>query len=151
MKTGVGFTFLVLLTAFLTYLFVENRNGTNQTYLLPDQFEGCVVIYYDIEGAEPLTVDDNTITYKVPADGIIHTSSPYHFGWVNENHSGSHQIEAFYVDEEGTIVEELPQENIRFGASGSVQEDNKAPQDYFYQIFGTKETENRGCPQVEYY
>jgi hypothetical protein len=46
----------------------------------------------------------------------------FDFGWVNEKHSGAYQLRAFYVDEKGEKIEELPQEKIRFGANGASQE-----------------------------
>ncbi len=77
--------------------------------------------------------------------GIIYTSSSYSFGWVNEKHSGFHQVNAFYVDKNGKIIEKLPEEKIRFGANREIEEDGKPKVEMFYQIFGTKEDEDKGC------
>ncbi len=47
------------------------------------------------------------------------------------------------MDESGDKVKELPQEKIRFGATGSVQEKGKRERKYHYQIFGSEEIENQ--------
>lgn len=132
------------------YRWIGNQEGVDQTYLLPLGFEGCVVINYNVKGAEPLLIENNEIVYKVPETGIIHTSSPSDFGWVNKKHSGAYQLRAFYVDEKEEIVEELPQEKIRFGANGAFQEEGKPEKQYFYQIFGSEEIENKGCPALSF-
>lgn len=148
MKTKIGIAALVVIFLGVMFKYLVNQEGVDQTYLLPLGFEGCVVLYYDVDGANPLKIESNEIVYKVPENGIIHTSSPYDFGWVNEKHSGAHQIRAFYVDEEGEIIEELPQEKIRFGANGAYQEEGEPEKFYFYQIFGSEEIENKGCPAL---
>ncbi|WP_077617489.1 DUF6843 domain-containing protein [Litchfieldia sinesaloumensis] len=147
-KIKVGIAFLVL--AFLggIYAFFFNQKGVDQTYLLPLDFEGCVVINYNVEGAEPLKIENNEIIYKIPKNGILYTSSPFDFGWVNDKHSGAYQSRAYYVDERGEILEELPQEKIRFGANGASQVEGKTEKHYYYQIFGSKETEDEGCPAL---
>jgi hypothetical protein len=141
-----GIAVLVLILLVTVYRFIAIDEGVDQTYLLPSGFEGCVVINYNVKGAKPLKVDNNEIVYNVPKGGILNTSSPSDFGWVNEQHSGAYQLRAFYVDEKGERIEELPQEKIRFGANGAAQEEGKPEREYFYQIFGSVDTESEGCP-----
>jgi hypothetical protein len=148
LKTKIGIAVLVLIFLGVMYKFLVNQKGVDQTYLLPLGFEGCVVINYNVDGAKPLKIENNEIVYKVPKSGILYTSSPFDFGWVNEKHSGAYQLRAFYVDEKGEIIEELPQEKIRFGANGATQEEGKPEKHYFYQIFGSEEIENKGCPAL---
>lgn len=152
MKTKIGLAVLALFFIGVIYSFVANEagdQGVDKIYLLPSKFEGCVVINYNVEGALPLKTENNEIIYNVPENGIIETSSPSNTGWVNEEGSGWHKIRAFYVDEKGEIIEELPQEKIRFGANGSSQEEGKTEKHYSYQIFGSKETENKGCHPLD--
>ncbi len=145
-KNGLVIIFLFIVVGIL--YFAINNKGVDQTYLLPMNFKGCVVIYYGEKEAPPLKMKNNEIIYKVPKDGIIYTSSPQEFGWVNNEKSGEFQLSAFYVDETGKKIEELPQEEIRFGATGSVQEEGKPERKHYYQIFGSKDVENQGCPAV---
>jgi hypothetical protein len=123
LKTKIGIAVLVLIFLGVMYKFLVIQEGVDQTYLLPSGFEGCVVINYNVDGAKPLKIENNEIVYKVPKSGILYTSSPFDFGWVNEKHSGAYQLRAFYVDEKGEKLEELPQEKIRFGANGANQEE----------------------------
>ncbi|WP_077212529.1 DUF6843 domain-containing protein [Bacillus dakarensis] len=148
MKAKIGIAVVVLIFLGAMYNFIVNPEGVDQTYLLPSGFEGCVVINYSVDGAKPLKIENNEIVYKVPKSGILNTSSPFDFGWVNEKHSGAYQLRAFYVNEKGEIIEELPQEKIRFGATGASQEEGKPEKHYFYQIFGAEEIENKGCPAL---
>lgn len=129
-------------------MFINEQEGVDQTYFLPKGFEGCVVINYNVKGAPPLKIEGDGIIYQVPKTGIVNTSSSYDFGWVNEKHSGSYQLYAYYVDENGSIIEEVPQENIRFGANGSTQEEGKEEKHFYYQIFGSEEVEKAGCPAL---
>ncbi|KZE37166.1 hypothetical protein AV656_11335 [Bhargavaea cecembensis] len=147
-----GMTLSVLFVAALIYLSaISSQPGVDQTYLLPLGFKGCVLINYEVEGAPPLKVEDNDneIVYHVPDGGIINTSSPMEFGWVSNENSGPLQLRAFFVDEVGNKVQELPRENILFGANGSIQEEGKPERTYYFQLFGSKEVETEGCPAVE--
>lgn len=136
---------IIVLLVVGIFFVIDNRKGVDQTYLLPKDFEGCAVIFYDVREAPPLEIVDNEIVYEVPEEGILYTSSPMDFGWVSKKQSGAFQLEAFYVDEAGEKIAQLPEEEIQFGANGSWQDD-KGNQDYYYQIFGSAETLEKGCP-----
>lgn len=139
---------LVIVFMILGIFFViDNRKGVDQTYLLPQDFEGCAVIFYDVAEALPLEIVDNEIIYEVPEEGILYTSSPMDFGWVSKKQSGAFQLVAFHVDKAGKIINQLPEEEILFGANGSMQDD-KGTQDFYYQIFGSAKTLEKGCPAV---
>ncbi|WP_143242239.1 DUF6843 domain-containing protein [Bhargavaea cecembensis] len=144
---------MVVLSLFLAgFIFigiVSGKKGADETYLLPDGFEGCVVVRYDVKGAPPLKFTDNEIVYTVPESGIIDTSSPMELGWASEHGSGPYRTKAFYVDENGNRVKELPQEKVRFGANGATQEEGKPERKYQYVIFGSEKTESLGCSQLE--
>lgn len=145
-----GISASVILVAGLFFLFlVSSQKGADQTYLLPMGFEGCVLVNYEVEGAPPLKIEDNEIVYHVPEDGIIDTSSPMDFGWVSEEHSGSYRSRAFYVDQAGNTMQELPQEKIRFGANGSMKEEGKPERTYYYQLIGDEDVLTEGCPALE--
>lgn len=148
LKTKIGIAVLILIFLGTMYRFIANQDGVDQTYLLPLGFEGCVVINYNVKGATPLKIENNEIVYKVPKTGVLYTSSPSDFGWVNKKHSGAYQLHAFYVDEKGEKIEELPQEKIRFGANGATQEEGKPEKHHSYQIFGSEDIENKGCPAL---
>lgn len=150
MKIKIGFTIFILLVVIFAFILInDNRKGVDQTYILPLNYEGCVIIYYDIENAPPLEMVDNMITYEVPEDGIIKTSSPMEFGWVSRNHSGSYQLHAFYIDKNGNKVRELTHDEMPFGATGSMESEEKV-QHYYMQFFGPDGIENKGCSAAEF-
>ncbi|MCA1035816.1 MULTISPECIES: DUF6843 domain-containing protein [Bacillus] len=149
MFTRIGLAALALIILVTVYRLIAIQEGVDQTYLLPMGFEGCVVINYNVKGARPLKIDNNEIVYKVPKSGVLNTSSPSDFGWVNEQHSGGYQLRAFYVDGKGNKIKELHQEKIRFGANGAAQEEGKPERQYSYQIFGSEDIENKGCPALD--
>lgn len=145
-----GMIVSVLFIAALLYLSAINSEpGVDETFLLPMGFEGCVLINYEVVGAPPLKIEDNEIVYQVPDDGIINTSSPMDFGWVSKENSGAYRLRAFYVDQAGNKVQELPQEKIRFGANGSVKEEGKPERTHYYQLFGDEEVEAEECPALK--
>ncbi|WP_154665508.1 DUF6843 domain-containing protein [Bacillus andreraoultii] len=37
---------------------MNEQEGINQTYFLPNGFEGCVVINYNVKGAPPLKIEN---------------------------------------------------------------------------------------------
>lgn len=148
MKSKIGMTLLILILLGAIYKFITNQDGVDKTFLLPNDFEGCVFINYNVEGASPLKIKDNEIIYKVPESGIIYTSSPSEFGFANKEHSGWFELNAFYVDENDEIIEKLPQEKIRSAGIVSTQEEGKPEKEYSYRIFGSKEIQDKGCSTV---
>ncbi|RDW19651.1 DUF6843 domain-containing protein [Oceanobacillus chungangensis] len=144
---GISYIIFIIIVGLLFWPFSYQQEGVDQTYLLPLGYEGCVVINYNVKGAQPFKIENNEIAYKFSQSGIINTSSPSDFGWVNEDHSGAYQLRAFYVDEKGEIIEELPEEKIGFGGSGGIYEEGKTEKEFYYQFFGV-EVENQDCPAV---
>lgn len=153
MRKKFGISISILILCFVGYIIFEQiiggQKGMDEKYLLPSGFKGCVTIEYDVKDAAPLTIKDNEIIYKVPKNGIIQTSSPSTLGWTNEKTSGSYKINAFYVDEKGKTIEKLPQEKVRFGGNRTIEEDGKPKVEIFYQIFGTKEDEEKACSNIK--
>ncbi|MEI3611848.1 hypothetical protein [Pseudogracilibacillus sp. SO30301A] len=64
---------------------------------------------------------------------------------MSKNHFGGYQLHAYYVDENGDKVRDLTDEEMQFGATGSINE-----QAFYYQFFGSEGIEERGCPAVEF-
>jgi hypothetical protein len=150
MKIRIGATILFLLAAGAWYFFaLDHKKGIDQVYLLPEGFKGCAVIFYDKKDAPPLKIENNEITYEFPETGILYTSSPMEFGWANKENSGAYQLRAFYIDENGNKISAVSDGDIRFGATGSFQEEGKKEQTFYYQIFGDEKTEDLGCPAVD--
>lgn len=85
------------------YTWNEFRNQpdfTTEVYEFPADFQGCAIIFYDVEAAPPLEITDGKLTKSFLQNGeVLLTSSPQQFGWANDDHSGWHQVE-IYVGEE---------------------------------------------------
>lgn len=133
------FLLVAAVSGSLYFILNPSKKGMDEVYLLPDRFEGCVFVYYDVLGAPPTIVEENQIVYEVPEDGIIQTSSPMDFGWAYKDNSGAYQTTIFYVDDAGNKIKELPMEFLSFGANGSYQENDRREQHYMYAVFGSDE------------
>ncbi|WAA09872.1 DUF6843 domain-containing protein [Fervidibacillus albus] len=87
---SVGLAFFILLMFIPAYwLFSSEEKISEQNYYLPEGFEGCALIFYNVEGAPPLKLtDEGVINYHFNEDGILFTSSPEDFGWEGKDSSG---------------------------------------------------------------
>lgn len=83
------------------------KSATNEVYLIPDGYKGCVGVFYNFKDAPPLKIEDKKIIYRVPKDGILKTSSNKTFGKTNEHDSGRHNVKYYYVDKNGNQVQRL--------------------------------------------
>jgi hypothetical protein len=89
-----------------------NRPVTDvdEVYLLQKDFKGCVWIYYNQPNAKSLEIVNKEITYRIPDNGVLHTSSPADFGNL-----GWHKIKAFFVDKQGNRIVEIPFDMHNYG------------------------------------
>lgn len=94
----------------------KQEEKLKEEVLLPKGYRGCAYVVYDIEGAPQLEIKDNTITYKLNEEGILATSSPETFGWVDEKASPNIDRHYYYVDENGK-KEEVALEGIQHGVT----------------------------------
>ncbi|MCD5322190.1 MULTISPECIES: DUF6843 domain-containing protein [Pontibacillus] len=92
-------------------LYKINHHPSDEVYVLPEEFEGCVGIFYNFENEKSLTEEGNIITYNIPKDGIVKTSSPNDFGWGYEDRSGLRNVTYYYVDDRGDR-KEVNEENM---------------------------------------
>lgn len=138
LKTKLFILLFAGITAFIITKGVGQK-GVDQTYLLPIDFEGCVVIHYDQKNAPPLQIVNHEITYSVPNDGVIRTSSPMEFGWVNKNSSGAYRTRAFYVDRYGNKI------SVLLALYRNMEFQNKNT----FIKYLDQEVEDRGCPQID--
>lgn len=53
---------------------------TNQRFVLPEGFSGALRVYYGIDGAPPLPVENGWRLIEVPRSGIVETSSAIEYG-----------------------------------------------------------------------
>jgi hypothetical protein len=107
---------IVIFTVFLWWLI--RNSPLNEAFYVPEGFEGCVNVVYNIVGTPVLEVEDHTIQYHLDEDGVLMTYSPPDFGWEGKESSGLHTTTYYYVDTKGEILEEIPLEEIGQGTLG---------------------------------
>ncbi|MEV9639594.1 hypothetical protein ABZ756_02705 [Mammaliicoccus sciuri] len=96
----------------------------DEAFYIPEGFEGCASIVYNIRGVHDLEVRKHTIQYHLDKDGILLTNSPADFGWKGKKNSGFHNIEYYYVNKDGGISE-IPAENIGQSTFGEYSKDGR--------------------------
>ncbi|MEC3884039.1 hypothetical protein VKA52_09920 [Halobacillus sp. HZG1] len=156
MKKYILGTLLVIASLGLSSIFFLNegagegtQEGVDRKWLVPEGFSGCAVIRYNVEGAEPLTINENNeFVFEVPRDRVIETSSPQDYGWVNEDHAGPFQISAYYVDEDGKIIEEIPWEDIGPGSNGTFVDADGTEYHHATQYFNADRSPFTKCPKI---
>lgn len=73
---------------------------TTEVYEFPEGFQGCAIIFYNVETAPPLKIREGKLTKTFLQNGeVLLTSSPQQFGWANDEHSGWHEVEIYVGDE----------------------------------------------------
>lgn len=115
---------LIILLLILLWWLIRSR-PLNETFYVPEGFEGCVNIVYNIVGTPALEAEDHTIHYDLDEDGILLTSSPPDFGWEGKASSGFYTATYYYVDGNGEILEEIPMEEIGQGTLGEYSENGR--------------------------
>lgn len=131
----ISIIFIVVLVIF-TWI---NKPVTDvsEVYLIPEEYQGCVWIYYNQPKAKPLVIENKEIIYQIPENGILNTSSPSDFGNL-----GWHDVKAFYVNDQGQRVQEVPHEDYKLGGSYS----NGSPlSERFWVKFKTNITNEDVC------
>ncbi|MBW3110244.1 hypothetical protein KYJ26_00100 [Bacillus sp. MCCB 382] len=101
-------SFPIFLTLLGGWYWLEKNEPYDEVFMIPRDYKGCVNVVYEIHGVPPLEVKDHSIQYKMDHDGILLTSSPPDFGWEGKESSGLHDIDSFYIDEEGMKINEIP-------------------------------------------
>lgn len=69
------------------------------TYLIPEKFEGVVVIIFNQQDGVPENSDNGALIYKIPENGILRTQGPPLIG--------SHQNSFYYINANG-VKSEIP-------------------------------------------
>ncbi|PFA66802.1 hypothetical protein CN378_12960 [Bacillus sp. AFS015802] len=116
---------LIIISILVSWYWLEKNKPYDEVFMIPKGYKGCVNVVYEIQGVPPLEVKDHSIQYKVDHDGILLTSSPPDFGWEGKESSGLHDIEYFYIDEEGAKTKEIPEDKIGPTVLGEHSENGK--------------------------
>ena len=84
----VGVLTLVLLTGLALWLSVSARNSTRHSsrFLIPEGYTGWIRVEFEAQGARPLPMEDGEYLIKIPADGVLRTSSTEQYGWAKDHY-----------------------------------------------------------------
>lgn len=82
----------------LTVLACSGAAVTPVRYVLPDDFDGWVVVEYEVSGAPTLPVAGGRRQIVVPPSGYVATSSPQEFG----------RVDLLYERQDGAVVPMQP-------------------------------------------
>ncbi|MDF2066720.1 hypothetical protein [Bacillus sp. Cr_A10] len=79
---------LILMLGIFLYWLNKQNNETSVVYHLPEDFKGCINIYFNQPNEKELEIIDDTLLFVVPEHGNILTSSSHEFivdlGWYKE-------------------------------------------------------------------
>jgi len=84
----VGVFTLVLLTGLALWLNVSARNSTRHSsrFLIPEGYTGWIRAEFEVQGAPPLPMEDGEYVLKIPANGVLRTSSREQYGWAKDHY-----------------------------------------------------------------
>lgn len=106
----VGITFLcAVILGSTIYVWIHDtyKDTTNKVFLIPNDYKGCVGVFYNFNDEPPLKIEDKKIIYRLTEDGVLKTSSNGNFGKANERDTGWHNVKFYYVDKNGNQVQQL--------------------------------------------
>lgn len=69
----------------------------NRDYYLPANFEGWVTIRHSMPNAPALPAKDGVLQIVVPDSGVVHTASPWDYGWGRDRY--------FWRDSTGKVTQ----------------------------------------------
>ncbi len=102
-QIAVGICTLTLLLAVAGWLAINARRSIRHSshFLIPEGYVGWVRVEFQIKDAPSLPVEGRARLFKVPASGLLRTSSAEEYGWAEDQY--------FYYSEKGArILPETP-------------------------------------------
>lgn len=82
-----------------------NQIAIEENYYFSNNETACAFIFYEVEGAPALEIENGVIHYYFDDWNIITTSSPYDFGWRSKEDGGWRDVH--YYRQDGTKIEEI--------------------------------------------
>jgi hypothetical protein len=82
-----GILCLILLISLALWLSLGLRNNSTRSarFLLPTAYTGWIRIEFEVQGASPLPKEGGEYILRIPADGVLRTSSPEQYGWAQDH------------------------------------------------------------------
>jgi hypothetical protein len=79
---------IAMLTGLAFWLGSSTRYSAHRAsrFLIPDGYTGWIRVEFEAPGAPPLPMQNGQYILKIPADGILRTSSPEQYGWAQDHY-----------------------------------------------------------------
>lgn len=142
MKKLIIAVILAIVVGGAYYMFVVKKTAYDEEFVLPEGYQGCAHVVYNVKNAPPLKVKNGRIVHNFDENGISLTSSPEDFGWEGEEFSGFYKSTYFYADKKGNKTSEIEQEQIFASALGSLEEEGEVTITHYH--FSVKD-KNASC------
>jgi len=83
---GIGSVAVAIGLAAWVSFGAQNSTRPSSRFLIPDGYVGWVRIEFQVAGAPPTPVEHGQSVFRIPADGLLRTSSPEKFGWGKDGY-----------------------------------------------------------------
>jgi len=107
-RIGVGVCTVLAAIGLSAWLIfgVHNSRRLSSRFLIPDGYVGWVKIEFQVLGATPVPAERDQYVFKIPANGMLRTSSPERYGWGQdeyyyENHGALRRLP---TDADGRLI-----------------------------------------------
>jgi hypothetical protein len=87
-KIVVGILTLALLTGLTLWLSMSAHKPLQRTsrFLIRDGYTGWIRIEFEVPDAPPLPTENSQYVLRIPAEGLLRTSSTEQYGWANDQY-----------------------------------------------------------------
>ena len=88
MRIGIGVCSVVLaigVSVWFTFG-VKTVTRPSSEFLIPDGYVGWVRVEFQTPGSPPLPAEEGHYIFRIPADGMLRTSSPERYGWSKDEY-----------------------------------------------------------------
>lgn len=100
-RIAVGAVSLVLMLCIGAWFGFSKQTTIRRAsrFVIPEGYVGWVRIEYGVPDASPLPVEEGEHVFRIPADGVLRTSSPELYGWAHDHYyyssrAGARQLPA---------------------------------------------------------
>jgi hypothetical protein len=87
-RISMSLATLALAIALVMWFTMSPRDTTPRTFrfLIPEGFSGWVRVDFEVSGAPALLSEAGQTVLKIPATGVLRTSSPEQYGWAKDRY-----------------------------------------------------------------
>ena len=87
-RIAVGAFNLALLISLALWLGWTRQHSSlrSSRFLIPEGYTGWIRVEFEVQGAPPLSTEGGEYVVRIPADGILRTSSPEQYGWARDHY-----------------------------------------------------------------